>query len=261
MFHADDVAAAMDQSWLKNGWRGMLGPFVGFDSNYRLLLESDLEWRRMGRERHGAEWTGLPTAVAMNQPPPPAQKKPAKAKSAATAAAAVQRTLNAKATKGPPAVLELMRQLSNTAVKKARTTNNKAKFEFEGDSVTGAFEGMLIILGHEFTMADADVSGAIAFICGATTVKTITPSYADVIVLRAKSSNVVEFGKADTDEREFLWQFYDALNAAATAALQTSASLELWTKKRLAPALALVPEHLQVKRAFAPGTAVVSNAL
>ena len=103
--------------------------------------------------------------------------------------------------------------------------------------------------------------GTITFICGAATVKTITPSYEDVIVLRAKSRNVVEIGKADTDEREFLWQFQEALHAADTAGLQTSATLELWTERRLAPALALVPGHLRVKTAFAPGTALVSNAL
>lgn len=157
MFHCEDVAATMDRSRLKNGWRALLGPFVEFDSNYRLLLKSDLEWWRMERERHGSEWLGLPMAVAINQLPPPAQKKPARAKSAATAAAAAQRALKAKATKGPPAVLELMRQLSNTAVKKARATNDKAKFEFEfeGESATGAIEGVLNILRHEFKTADA----------------------------------------------------------------------------------------------------------
>ena len=153
-------------------------------------------------------------------------------------------------------MLLLTRPLSNTAVKQAHAANDKAEFGLEGESATGAFEGVLTVLEHELKMADADMLGTIAFICGVVTVKALIPSYEDVIVLRAKSRNVVEIGKADADERVFLWQFHFAHQAAATLGLQTPATIKLWTEKRLAPALALVPEHLRVNSSFAQGAIV-----
>ena len=44
LFHLENLAKLMDRSRLKGEWRALLGPFVGFDQNWGLLMRKDLEF-------------------------------------------------------------------------------------------------------------------------------------------------------------------------------------------------------------------------
>jgi len=47
LFLKAKLAAFLDGTELRDTWRADLGPFVGFDSSFRLITEQDLEWWRL----------------------------------------------------------------------------------------------------------------------------------------------------------------------------------------------------------------------
>lgn len=251
LFHMERFAKVMDRSRLKHEWRAILGPFVGFDSNYGLIMESDLEWWRIENEIHGSEWAGLPLAAPVTDKPTPTNR--AGAKSAETESLGTPRP-KVRPRKSLQATLTVKRLLSKAAVKKLRGPEERNSFRAQLPE--DVVEGVLKIGEHEFRMADADTLGLVAFICGVTTVKAVTPSHELVIVMPAKTKNIHEIAAAEPDEKDFLRAFHYSHHAAAMASKESAWTIAWWTEKLLTPALEFVPEHLQVNKAYAIGTSV-----
>ena len=55
---------SLDGSQLRDTWRAALGPFVGFDQDFRLILEKDLAWWRLDHN-HSEKWAGNPCSAPL----------------------------------------------------------------------------------------------------------------------------------------------------------------------------------------------------
>ncbi len=71
LFSRETFASTLDGSQLRGTWRTELGPFVGFDQDFRLILEKDLAWWRLDHA-HSEQWAGSPTGAEQ----PPAAARP-----------------------------------------------------------------------------------------------------------------------------------------------------------------------------------------
>lgn len=64
LFDTDRFVEALDGSQLRDTWRTALGPFVGFDQDFRLILEKDLTWWRLDHN-DSEKWAGNPCGAAL----------------------------------------------------------------------------------------------------------------------------------------------------------------------------------------------------
>jgi hypothetical protein len=154
LFHMERLAKVLDRSRLKPEWRALLSLFVGFDSNYGLLMGFDLEWWRIEQGTHDSEWARFPSAI-------PAVDKPVSVKPAATSAAAKSAAaLETRSRKSVPATLFVKWLMSKAAAKKMRGASDNLSFEAKQEA--HIVEGILTVGEHELRMADADILGTIA---------------------------------------------------------------------------------------------------
>lgn len=63
LFDKELLAAYLDASDLRDSWRADIGPFVGFDTDMRLIIEKDLAWWRLDWH-HAEAFAGSPVPVA-----------------------------------------------------------------------------------------------------------------------------------------------------------------------------------------------------
>ena len=230
LFEAEKFALALDNSSHRASWRGELGPFVGFDQTFGLLMEADLAWWRL-ENKHSQGDVGLPVAVEQGPTQlvlPKTRIGPRKAPGLAAREGATLRVVPASGNKGK-------------AVRVRARNSEKA----------ATLEVVLSFNGAELLSTTPYLLGAGAYLCGISSVATqyeIRPF--ESLVLRARKGGYhSDLMRAVDDKaaREALRLFHCGLHDATVphGAGHGPAFADWFNEHRLPLVLDLVPTDLR----------------
>ena len=230
LFEAEKFAQVLDSSSLRSTWRGELGPFVGFDQTFGLLMEADLAWWRL-ENKHSLGEVGLP--VAVEQAPtelvlPKTRIGPRKAPGLAAREGATLRVVPANGNNGKAG--------------RARARNRKK---------AAMLEAVLSFNGAELRSTTPYLLGAAAYLCGISSVATlyVTGPFEPLVLRARKGSHHSDLRRAIDDKaaREALRLFHCGLHDATVphGAGHGPAFAEWFNEHRLPLVLDLVPTDLR----------------